>query len=49
MAIDALEIVVSNWRRTVADLSQLTHHSNRRIKNLSAPYSNRLAENDTVA
>ncbi len=49
LAIDALEMAVFNRRRAGADLSQLTHHSDRGVQYLSVRYSDRLAENEIVA
>ena len=49
LAIDALEMAVFNRRRAGADLSQLTHHSDRGVQYLSVRYSQRLADNDIVA
>ncbi|MDH4119631.1 MAG: IS3 family transposase [Acidimicrobiia bacterium] len=49
LAIDALEMAVFNRRRGGADLSQLTHHSDRGVQYLSVRYSERLAENEIVA
>jgi putative transposase len=49
LAIDALEMAVHNRRREGADLSQLTHHSDRGVQNLSVRYSQRLADNEIVA
>ncbi len=49
LAIDALEMAVFNRRRAGADLSQLTHHSDRGVQYLSVRYSERLAENEIVA
>jgi putative transposase len=49
LAIDALEMAVINRRRAGADLSQLTHHSDRGVQYLSVRYSQRLADNDIVA
>jgi putative transposase len=40
---------VFNRRRAGADLSQLTHHSDRGVQYLSVRYSQRLADNDIVA
>ena len=49
LAIDALEMAVLNRRRAGADLSQLTHHSDRGVQYLSVRYSQRLADNAIVA
>jgi putative transposase len=49
LAIDALEMAVHNRRRAGADLSQLTHHSDRGVQYLSVRYSQRLADNEIVA
>jgi putative transposase len=49
LAIDALEMAVFNRRRAGADLSQLTHHSDRGVQYLSVRYSQRLAANSIVA
>jgi putative transposase len=49
LAIDALEMAVFNRRRAGADLSQLTHHSDRGVQYLSVRYSQRLADNSIVA
>jgi putative transposase len=49
LAIDALEMAVFNRRRAGADLSQLTHHSDRGVQYLSVRYSQRLADNAIVA
>ena len=49
LAIDALEMAVFNRRRGGADLSRLTHHSDRGVQYLSVRYSQRLADNDIVA
>jgi putative transposase len=49
LAIDALEMAVHNRRRQGADLSQLTHHSDRGVQYLSVRYSQRLADNAIVA
>jgi putative transposase len=49
LAIDALEMAVFNRRRAGADLSHLTHHSDRGVQYLSVRYSQRLADNDIVA
>lgn len=57
LAIDALEMAVHNRRRAGADLSQLTHHSDRGVQGgfkwssqyLSVRYSQRLADNEIVA
>jgi putative transposase len=49
LAIDALEMAIHNRRRAGADLSQLTHHSDRGVQYLSVRYSQRLAENSIVA
>lgn len=49
LAIDALEMAVFNRRRHGADLSQLTHHSDRGVEYLSVRYSQRLADNLIVA
>lgn len=49
LAIDALEMAVFNRRRQGADLSQLTHHSDRGVQYLSVRYSQRLAANSIVA
>ena len=49
LAIDALEMAVFNRRRQGADLSQLTHHSDRGVQYLSVRYSQRLADNSIVA
>jgi putative transposase len=49
LAIDALEMAVFNRRRGGADLSQLTHHSDRGVQYLSVRYSQRLADNHIVA
>ena len=42
-------MAVFNRRRAGADLSQLTHHSDRGVQYLSVRYSQRLADNDIVA
>jgi putative transposase len=49
LAIDALEMAVWNRQRAGADLSGLTHHSDRGVQYLSVRYSERLAENEIVA
>lgn len=49
LAIDALEMAVFNRQRAGADLSQLTHHSDRGVQYLSVRYSERLADNEIVA
>src|SRR5690606_2981634 len=49
LAIDALEMAVWNRQRAGADLSALTHHSDRGVQYLSVRYSERLAENEIVA
>jgi len=49
LAIDALEMAVHNRRRAGADLSQLTHHSDRGVQYLSVRYSQRLDDNAIVA
>ena len=49
LAIDALEMAVFNRQRAGADLSQLTHHSDRGVQYLSVRYSDRLADNAIVA
>ena len=49
LAIDALEMAVFNRRREGADLTGLTHHSDRGVQYLSVKYSERLADNDIVA
>ena len=49
LAIDALEMAVWNHQRAGADLSGLTHHSDRGVQYLSVRYSERLAENEIVA
>lgn len=49
LAIDALEMAIFNRRRAGADLSQLTHHSDRGVQYLSVRYSQRLADNAIVA
>lgn len=49
LAIDALEMAVHNRRREGADLSQLTHHSDRGVQYLSIRYSQRLDDNAIVA
>ena len=49
LAIDALEMAVFNRQRAGADLSQLTHHSDRGVQYLSVRYSERLADNAIVA
>lgn len=49
LAIDALEMAVWNRQRTGADLSGLTHHSDRGVQYLSIRYSERLADNEIVA
>jgi putative transposase len=49
LAIDALEMAVWNRQRLGADLSALTHHSDRGVQYLSVRYSERLAENEIVA
>ncbi len=49
LAIDALEMAVHNRRREGADLSQLTHHSDRGVQYLLVRYSQRLADNEIVA
>jgi putative transposase len=49
LAIDALEMAVFNRRRGGADLTQLTHHSDRGVQYLSVRYSERLADNAIVA
>ena len=49
LAIGALEMAVFNRRREGADLSQLTHHSDRGVQYLSVRYSQRLADNSIVA
>jgi putative transposase len=49
LAIDALEMAVWNRQRAGADLSALTHHSDRGVQYLSVRYSERLAENQIVA
>lgn len=45
LAVDALEMAVHNRRREGADLSQLTHHSDRGVQYLSVRYSQRLDDN----
>jgi putative transposase len=49
LAIDALEMAVFNRQRAGADLSELTHHSDRGVQYLSVRYSERLAENQIIA
>lgn len=49
LAIDALEMAVWNRQRAGADLTALTHHSDRGVQYLSMRYSERLAANDIVA
>jgi putative transposase len=49
LAIDALEMAVFNRRCAGADLSHLTHHSDRGVQYLSVRYSQRLADNSIVA
>jgi putative transposase len=49
LAIDALEMAVFNRRRAGADLTGLTHHSDRGVQYLSVRYSQRLADNAIVA
>lgn len=49
LAIDALEMAIFNRQRAGADLSQLTHHSDRGVQYLSVRYSERLAENQIIA
>jgi putative transposase len=49
LAIDALEMAISNRRRQGADLDQLVHHSDRGVQYLSIHYSQRLADNGIVA
>lgn len=49
LAIDALEMAIFNRRREGADLSRLTHHSDRGVQYLSVRYSERLADNGIVA
>jgi len=49
LAIGALEMAVFNRRCQGADLSQLTHHSDRGVQYLSVRYSQRLADNSIVA
>lgn len=49
LAIDALEMVVSNRRREGADLAGLVHHSDMGSQYLSIRYSQRLADNGVVA
>lgn len=49
LAIDALEMAVFNRQRVGADLSELTHHSDRGVQYLSVRYSERLAENQIIA
>ncbi len=49
LAIDALEMAVFNRQRAGADLSKLTHHSDRGVQYLSVRYSERLADNEIVA
>ena len=49
LAIDALEMAIWNRQRAGADLSALTHHSDRGVQYLSVRYSERLAENQIVA
>ena len=49
LAIDALEMAVWNRQRAGADLSALTHHSDRGVQYLSVRYSERLAENQIIA
>ena len=49
LAMDALEMAIFNRQRAGADMSQLTHHSDRGVQYLSVRYSERLAENQIVA
>jgi putative transposase len=49
LAIDALEMAVWNRQRAGADLSGLTHHSDRGVQYLSVRYSERLAQNQIIA
>ena len=49
LAIDALEMAVFNRQRAGADLSELTHHSDRGVQYLSVRYSERLAKNQIIA
>jgi putative transposase len=49
LAIDALAMATCNRRRAGRDLSQLVHHSDRGVQYLSIRYTERLADNATVA
>lgn len=49
LAIDALEMALWNRQRAGADLTGLTHHSDRGVQYLSIRCSERLAENQIVA
>jgi putative transposase len=49
LAIDALEMAISNRKRPGADLAELIHHSDRGSQYLSIRYSQRLADNGIVA
>ena len=49
LAIDALEMAMSNRRREGADLTGLVHHSDRGTQYLSIRYSQRLSDNGVVA
>lgn len=49
LAIDALEMAISNRTRAGQNLDGLVHHSDRGVQYLSIRYSERLAENDIVA
>lgn len=49
LAIDALELAISNRRRAGADLDGLVHHSDIGVQYLLIRYSQRLADNGVVA
>lgn len=49
LAIDAVQMAIWNRRRAGADLSQLTHHSDRGVQYLSIRYTARLDADEIVA